>query len=78
MNLAEVFSDPQVISQEMVLAIPHAGHGTVTMTGFPLKFREAPSSIRYAAPELGAHTVDVLRPLGYSEADIAEQFSGPL
>jgi CoA:oxalate CoA-transferase len=38
MNLAEVFADPQVVSQEMALAIPHPGHGTVTMTGFPLKF----------------------------------------
>jgi CoA:oxalate CoA-transferase len=52
MNLAEVFADAQVILQEMVLKIPHPGHGTVTMTGFPLKFREAPCSVRYPAPEL--------------------------
>ena len=39
MNLAEAFADPQVLSQEMVLAIPHAGHGTVQMTGFPMKFQ---------------------------------------
>ena len=78
MNLAEVFADPQVASQEMVLAIPHAGHGTVKMTGFPLKFREAPCTIRYPVPELGAHTASVLRSLGYSDADISDQFSVPL
>ena len=70
MNLAEVCADPQVISQEMVLAIPHPEHGTVQMTGFPIKFREAPCTVRYPTPELGAHTASVLRALGYSDSDI--------
>jgi crotonobetainyl-CoA:carnitine CoA-transferase CaiB-like acyl-CoA transferase len=72
MNLADVFADPQVASQEMVLAIPHPGHGTVKMTGFPLKFREAPCTVRYPAPELGADTANMLGALGYSDQEIAE------
>jgi crotonobetainyl-CoA:carnitine CoA-transferase CaiB-like acyl-CoA transferase len=71
MNLAEAFADPQVLSQEMVLRLEHPGHGTVQMTGFPLKFTEAPCALRCPAPELGAHADSVLRALGYSQADIA-------
>jgi CoA:oxalate CoA-transferase len=33
MNLADVCADPQVLSQAMVLTIPHPEHGTVQMTG---------------------------------------------
>lgn len=71
MNLAEVMADAQIASQEMVLAIPHAGHGTVRMTGFPLKFQEAPCTVRLPVPDLGAHTASVLRALGYRAADLA-------
>jgi crotonobetainyl-CoA:carnitine CoA-transferase CaiB-like acyl-CoA transferase len=71
MNLAEVCADPQIMSQEMVLTIPHPGHGTVKMTGFPIKFREAPCTVRYPTPELGADTASVLRALGYNDSELA-------
>ncbi len=70
MNLAEVLTDPQILSQEMVLAIPHAGHGTVHMTGFPLKFQEAPCTVRFPVPDLGAQTASVLHAVGYSTAEM--------
>ena len=71
LGLGEVFSDPQVLDQEMVLSQQHPGHGTVKMLGFPIKFAEAPCSLRRPAPEVGADTEAVLQEFGYSGDDIA-------
>jgi crotonobetainyl-CoA:carnitine CoA-transferase CaiB-like acyl-CoA transferase len=71
MDLGEVFSDPQVRAQEMVLEVEHPGHGPVRMTGFPVKLDATPARIRRPAPALGEHTEAVLRELGYTPDQIA-------
>ena len=71
MGLSEVFADPQVEDQEMVLTQMHPGHGAVRMLGFPIKFAEAPCRLRRPAPEIGGDTDAVLGELGYSGEEIA-------
>ncbi|MCC6469504.1 MAG: CoA transferase [Alphaproteobacteria bacterium] len=71
LDLAQVFRDPQVMHQEMVIDVPHPGRGTVRMHGFPLKFSGTPCRMRRPAPELGADTRAVLVELGYDQPTIA-------
>ena len=63
MDLAEVFEDPQILAQEMVIDVPHPGHGNVRMTGFPVKLSRTPAGIKRPAPDLGADTEDILNNL---------------
>ncbi len=71
MGLSEVFADPQVIDQQMVLTQMHPGHGDVKMLGFPIKFAEAPCQLRRPAPEIGGDSDAVLRELGYATEEVA-------
>jgi CoA:oxalate CoA-transferase len=70
-GVADVFQDPQVLAQKMVLEVDHPGHGLVRMLGFPMKFTETPCQVRRPAPGLGQHTNDVLAELGYEGAERA-------
>ncbi len=65
-SVADVFQDPQILSQDMVMDIDHPGFGTVRMLGFPMKLSATPCQVRRPAPGLGEHSDDVLAELGYS------------
>jgi CoA:oxalate CoA-transferase len=71
MSLAEVFADPQILDQEMVVSADHPGRGEVKMLGFPVKFAGHPCRIHRPTPELGADTDDVLSELGLTAEEIA-------
>ncbi|MFL5254195.1 MAG: CaiB/BaiF CoA transferase family protein [Rhodopila sp.] len=68
-SIAEVFADPQIQAQQMVIDVDHPGHGLVRMLGFPIKLSETPCRVRRSAPELGEHSDAVLAELNYSEAE---------
>ncbi len=72
-NLRQVFTDPQVLHNGMVVEHAHPTAGHRRLLGFPLKLSEAPVEIRLPAPALGEQTEALLSELGYSQA-LIEKF----
>ncbi|MDE2940558.1 MAG: CaiB/BaiF CoA-transferase family protein [Chloroflexota bacterium] len=71
-DLADVFSDPQVLHRDMFLEIPHPTLGSVKQTGLPIKFSRTPGGLDQHPPLLGEHNQAILQDLGYSESEIQE------
>lgn len=65
----EVVNDPQVVAAGALVEVPD-GLGTTTMIASPSDFHGTPWEPRFIAPHNGQHTLEVLRELGHSEADI--------
>ena len=71
-DLADVFSDPQVLHREMLLEMNHPTLGAIKQTGLPIKFSLTPGGLDRPPPLLGEHNGQILKDLGYSDAQIAE------
>ncbi len=75
-KINEVFADPQV--QHLGLAAPtqHYKLGDIKVVRNGINFSKTPFTVRNAAPDKGAESVEILKEYGYSDAEIAKLKAG--
>jgi crotonobetainyl-CoA:carnitine CoA-transferase CaiB-like acyl-CoA transferase len=71
LTLEELFSDPQIAHNEAILQFEHPTAGRFRQARPAARFDKTPQDPRRRLPPLhGEHTREVLRELGYTDADL--------
>jgi len=68
----ELFDDPQVLANDLVVDLEHELAGHLRMVGPTLKMSDTPTRVQGPSPRLGAHTDEILSSIGLSAEQIAE------
>ena len=66
-DYGEVARDPHLLARDFFVDLPHTTAGMVRQLGSPLRLSETPVELRWSAPVLGEHSLELLTELGYDD-----------
>lgn len=68
--MGDVIHDPQLRANNIVVRTEDAGEGYDLTISSPINVRQAPKKPPQRAPEIGAHSQDILTAAGFTEAEV--------
>jgi len=71
-SIDQVFADPQVQHLGMAAPVKMKSRGDTHIVNSAINFEGIKKKVRSATPEAGEHTNEILKTIGYSDADIAK------
>ena len=75
-KMDQVFADPQVRHLGMAVSVPKPGSGKLDLVGPAMTLSRTPAQMKRTAGPPGEHNVEILRELGYSDAEIGSLRAG--
>jgi formyl-CoA transferase/succinate--hydroxymethylglutarate CoA-transferase len=70
-KISEAMVSPHAQARGSVLEIDYPGIGPVKSANNPIRLSDAPVETRRKSPGVGEHTAEIMREVGYSDAEIA-------
>jgi formyl-CoA transferase len=71
-NMQEVFADPQIKHMGLEITIERQDKPNIRTVAFPNEYSDSKNPHPLPPPELGEHNAEYLKPLGYSDQQLAE------